>query len=159
MQRHGARGAHRRAVSRGRTEWRTFLETRAAAHRELLILACPRHLPRELLGLEVAHDPRRHAQHERPGRHDEARGDEARGANKSLLLHHRVVHDDRADADEHAAAYGAPVKDRPVADVRVLLELRAALLSDRKSTRLNSSHVEISYAVFCLKKKKTNTPT
>src|SRR5690349_22089033 len=27
-------------------------------------------------------------------------------------------------------------------------------LQDRKSTRLNSSHVEISYAVFCLKKKK-----
>src|SRR5690554_7698789 len=27
---------------------------------------------------------------------------------------------------------------------------------DRKSTRLNSSHVRISYAVFCLKKKKTN---
>src|SRR5690625_425319 len=29
-------------------------------------------------------------------------------------------------------------------------------LKDRKSTRLNSSHVAISYAVFCLKKKKTN---
>src|SRR2546430_13502672 len=29
---------------------------------------------------------------------------------------------------------------------------------DRKSTRLNSSHSQISYAVFCLKKKKTNTP-
>src|SRR5436305_6867672 len=28
--------------------------------------------------------------------------------------------------------------------------------SDRKSTRLNSSHVRISYAVFCLKKKKKN---
>src|SRR5207249_8047607 len=28
---------------------------------------------------------------------------------------------------------------------------------DRKSTRLNSSHVSISYAVFCLKKKKRNT--
>src|SRR6266496_5788492 len=28
------------------------------------------------------------------------------------------------------------------------------MTSDRKSTRLNSSHVEISYAVFCLKKKK-----
>src|SRR5690606_40109892 len=27
--------------------------------------------------------------------------------------------------------------------------------TDRKSTRLNSSHVKISYAVFCLKKKKT----
>src|SRR5438874_6654046 len=32
--------------------------------------------------------------------------------------------------------------------------LRAAGFEDRKSTRLNSSHVEISYAVFCLKKKK-----
>src|SRR3712207_7750350 len=30
---------------------------------------------------------------------------------------------------------------------------------DRKSTRLNSSHANISYAVFCLKKKKTNTMT
>src|SRR2546422_1386852 len=30
---------------------------------------------------------------------------------------------------------------------------------DRKSTRLNSSHGYISYAVFCLKKKKTNTIT
>src|SRR5690625_6935338 len=29
------------------------------------------------------------------------------------------------------------------------------MLKDRKSTRLNSSHVAISYAVFCLKKKKT----
>src|SRR2546430_6426071 len=29
-------------------------------------------------------------------------------------------------------------------------------LTDRKSTRLNSSHSQISYAVFCLKKKKTN---
>src|SRR5438874_9521176 len=33
---------------------------------------------------------------------------------------------------------------------------RAGILRrDRKSTRLNSSHVEISYAVFCLKKKKS----
>src|SRR5438874_3356559 len=31
-----------------------------------------------------------------------------------------------------------------------------SLYRDRKSTRLNSSHVEISYAVFCLKKKKKN---
>src|SRR2546426_9340052 len=35
-------------------------------------------------------------------------------------------------------------------------ELRAAADADRKSTRLNSSHLVISYAVFCLKKKKTN---
>src|SRR3712207_7562347 len=30
---------------------------------------------------------------------------------------------------------------------------------DRKSTRLNSSHANISYAVFCLKKKNTHTPS
>src|SRR6202042_2208143 len=30
--------------------------------------------------------------------------------------------------------------------------------SDRKSTRLNSSHVEISYAVFCLKKTQRDAP-
>src|SRR5690625_6919066 len=33
-------------------------------------------------------------------------------------------------------------------------EYRVLSLKDRKSTRLNSSHVAISYAVFCLKKKK-----
>src|SRR2546430_4324496 len=43
---------------------------------------------------------------------------------------------------------------------RVLLEVRSASvvavahLQDRKSTRLNSSHSQISYAVFCLKKKR-----
>src|SRR5437868_13273456 len=36
---------------------------------------------------------------------------------------------------------------------RPLEEIRES--GDRKSTRLNSSHVSISYAVFCLKKKKT----
>src|SRR2546421_1916880 len=38
-------------------------------------------------------------------------------------------------------------------------ESGCALLRDRKSTRLNSSHDQISYAVFCLKKKKTSTST
>src|SRR5258708_10240835 len=37
------------------------------------------------------------------------------------------------------------------------LYLPVALRLDRKSTRLNSSHQIISYAVFCLKKKKTNS--
>src|SRR2546430_7543652 len=36
---------------------------------------------------------------------------------------------------------------------------RATLSPDRKSTRLNSSHSQISYAVFCLKKKKNITNT
>src|SRR5699024_11780527 len=35
------------------------------------------------------------------------------------------------------------------------LNERTWRMADRKSTRLNSSHVSISYAVFCLKKKKT----
>src|SRR2546427_2842056 len=40
--------------------------------------------------------------------------------------------------------------------IQKVLETRAACSSnrDRKSTRLNSSHSQISYAVFCLKKKK-----
>src|SRR2546430_7916493 len=38
--------------------------------------------------------------------------------------------------------------------VQVLVRQRVASV-DRKSTRLNSSHSQISYAVFCLKKKKT----
>src|SRR5436305_11385792 len=41
-------------------------------------------------------------------------------------------------------------KRRPRAETVV-----GAHAEDRKSTRLNSSHVRISYAVFCLKKKKT----
>src|SRR5204863_6330327 len=35
-----------------------------------------------------------------------------------------------------------------------VIEVQALAGEDRKSTRLNSSHVEISYAVFCLKKKR-----
>src|SRR3712207_7905498 len=38
-------------------------------------------------------------------------------------------------------------------DTAVLLATVRSLLRDRKSTRLNSSHANISYAVFCLKKK------
>src|SRR3712207_7787056 len=47
----------------------------------------------------------------------------------------------------HVRAYGSdPSGRRPAA--------RGDLRADRKSTRLNSSHANISYAVFCLKKKK-----
>src|SRR2546426_10506176 len=47
-----------------------------------------------------------------------------------------------ADQNEHGREHGQ--EHRGLEDVR-----------DRKSTRLNSSHLVISYAVFCLKKKKT----
>src|SRR2546430_7331737 len=57
------------------------------------------------------------------------------------------------------AALAAAVGDghqRRLLTVRhpVLGQQLAQLLRDRKSTRLNSSHSQISYAVFCLKKKK-----
>src|SRR3712207_8478953 len=53
----------------------------------------------------------------------------------------------------HQVAQGIRV---PVAAAqhRLLLPPRARIAGDRKSTRLNSSHANISYAVFCLKKKK-----
>src|SRR3712207_8618563 len=38
---------------------------------------------------------------------------------------------------------------------KTAIDKRLAQIVDRKSTRLNSSHANISYAVFCLKKKKT----
>src|SRR3712207_7041919 len=54
------------------------------------------------------------------------------------------------------------VPGRPAADERAdrrraqRLHDRGEAVRDRKSTRLNSSHANISYAVFCLKKKKTS---
>src|SRR3712207_7352009 len=42
-----------------------------------------------------------------------------------------------------------------VIDPRTIRPLDIGTIVDRKSTRLNSSHANISYAVFCLKKKKS----
>src|SRR3712207_7073066 len=60
-----------------------------------------------------------------------------------------------SDGAARARKVGARACDR--ADARDPLRGRAPVLDreDRKSTRLNSSHANISYAVFCLKKKKT----
>src|SRR4051794_41627137 len=64
-----------------------------------------------------------------------------------------------ARAEEEA---GAPVVATPVRGPTVPAAAAAPPAPpppppDRKSTRLNSSHPSISYAVFCLKKKKTHT--
>src|SRR5438874_9449603 len=53
---------------------------------------------------------------------------------------------------ERADAVAEFVRD--VDHLRHLVGAVTVIDIDRKSTRLNSSHVEISYAVFCLKKKK-----
>src|SRR3989454_7624940 len=64
----------------------------------------------------------------------------------------------------HVAARGhirQEVHERAGID-RTMCRIRRGALRevvDRKSTRLNSSHLVISYAVFCLKKKKTNNNT
>src|SRR5699024_11722389 len=55
-----------------------------------------------------------------------------------------------------AVGDGLGVQDHPAAaPVGVVVGLLLAVEGDRKSTRLNSSHVSISYAVFCLKKKSS----
>src|SRR5256885_3563343 len=62
---------------------------------------------------------------------------------------------DRGAADPTATVAGAPARQSPGRHggaVRGRVLPRGGI--DRKSTRLNSSHLVISYAVFCLKKKK-----
>src|SRR3712207_8593610 len=58
-------------------------------------------------------------------------------------------------------AVGAPPAYLPHGHVPQQVRVEVAggvvgVFGDRKSTRLNSSHANISYAVFCLKKKRTN---
>src|SRR5207245_6040369 len=53
-------------------------------------------------------------------------------------------------SSEVSQALTNPQNDRFLASISIW----EAILLDRKSTRLNSSHGSISYAVFCLKKKK-----
>src|SRR3712207_7457460 len=58
---------------------------------------------------------------------------------------------DHLDAD---VAHPEGLGDRSCEGGQLLVDRAARLEPDRKSTRLNSSHANISYAVFCLKKKK-----
>src|SRR5690554_7688150 len=74
------------------------------------------------------------------------------------------------DAGGRTVWYREPEVVRQVVSPRTAEQMRRALetavvegtgslAADRKSTRLNSSHVRISYAVFCLKKKKKTKKT
>src|SRR5256886_9563890 len=65
---------------------------------------------------------------------------------------------DRAGVTVHALGYsqGASTVSRWAALGKAKID-RLTLWGDRKSTRLNSSHSQISYAVFCLKKKKNSS--
>src|SRR5438874_7316803 len=66
-------------------------------------------------------------------------------------LFRSFVHDPPAVRDGRDSRIAAGDRCRPTG---VHVHVARAGRGDRKSTRLNSSHVEISYAVFCLKKKK-----
>src|SRR5687768_18278036 len=61
-------------------------------------------------------------------------------------------------ADTEPIPTWVPYVGKFIALVGMIVVLQA-LMIDRKSTRLNSSHGYISYAVFCLKKKKKNNNT
>src|SRR5438094_7636015 len=75
--------------------------------------------------------------------HDSVAGDERRRRHPGGQRQWEI---ERRDAREHAVG---------ALHVGIALDRRdAPHLADRKSTRLNSSHRTISYAVFCLKKKK-----
>src|SRR5690349_21922382 len=62
----------------------------------------------------------------------------------------------RSQAYGRSQANDPPQRFRPASNQRRIAQRSycGGCIQDRKSTRLNSSHVEISYAVFCLKKKK-----
>src|SRR5437773_6762839 len=71
---------------------------------------------------------------------------------RSLGVAREHLHRPRPAPDQHArVGGGAPGPDGS--------RRAAAARADRKSTRLNSSHITTSYAVFCLKKKKINNIT
>src|SRR5256885_5870655 len=71
------------------------------------------------------------------------------------FLFERVRVRDNAGAGPHAHQHGPALAAVPqLADAHAGAEVvPAGVVLDRKSTRLNSSHLVISYAVFCLKKK------
>src|SRR5690349_22336796 len=85
---------------------------------------------------------------------------------RSTLFPYTTLFRSHLDEREAAGALGLTIEHdvHPFHGATILRERRAqaslvGVVGDRKSTRLNSSHVEISYAVFCLKKKKKKNKT
>src|SRR3712207_7471586 len=85
---------------------------------------------------------------------------------RSTLFPYTTLFRSREVGVERGPAHAQSLGDLRHRNARILEEgarhrevlLRELAPADRKSTRLNSSHANISYAVFCLKKKKQTTP-
>src|SRR3712207_7726560 len=73
--------------------------------------------------------------------------DQETADNVKAFMEYVISEDGQQTAADNAG--NAPISD-------TLREQAQSAVEDRKSTRLNSSHANISYAVFCLKKKKKN---
>src|SRR2546426_8671726 len=74
---------------------------------------------------------------------------------RSTLFPYTTLFRSYGPANRKAVIVPAGARPRiPVCSVREWVAGVERLIQDRKSTRLNSSHLVISYAVFCLKKKK-----
>src|SRR2546430_3467515 len=77
---------------------------------------------------------------------------------RSTLFPYTTLFRSRVENQYFGRIFSRPAVDRAVL-CESLEQRRLApdrFVQDRKSTRLNSSHSQISYAVFCLKKKKIN---
>src|SRR2546426_4919746 len=75
---------------------------------------------------------------------------------RSKLLKKAGLPDVRFHDLRHSVATVLLAAKMDLKAVSELLGHSSVAITDRKSTRLNSSHLVISYAVFCLKKKKKN---
>src|SRR5688572_31005300 len=73
---------------------------------------------------------------------------------RSTLFPYTTLFRSKVNPDGGAIALGHPLGATGARMASTLLHGLARDGGDRKSTRLNSSHSQISYAVFCLKKKK-----
>src|SRR2546430_4584154 len=74
---------------------------------------------------------------------------------RSTLFPYTTLFRSERPRDDNAGTGGIPPPPRPRGCRRSARSIASrSATEDRKSTRLNSSHSQISYAVFCLKKKK-----
>src|SRR5699024_11928186 len=75
---------------------------------------------------------------------------------QTVHLHSRIAaHKRDKTFDGYSFVRCKTVEEMDILESELIVRLQPKYNGDRKSTRLNSSHVSISYAVFCLKKQKT----